>query len=102
MFPEGRRREGPVVEDLFDGPAYVACRERVPIVPIGIGGSDRAMPIGSKMVLPRKIVVVVGEPIYPEVPLEGRVPRSEVTAFTAQLQERLQALYDDAKARAGG
>ncbi len=101
MFPEGRRREGPVIEEIFDGPAYVACRERVPIVPIGIGGSDRAMPIGSKFVRPAKVVVVVGEPMYPDVPLEGRVPRSDVNAFSAQLKERLQELYDEAKARAG-
>jgi 1-acyl-sn-glycerol-3-phosphate acyltransferase len=101
MFPEGRRREGPVIEDIFDGPAYVACRERVPIVPIGIGGSDRAMPIGSKMVFPRKVVVVVGEPIYPDVPAEGRVPRADVNAFSDRLKARLQELYDDAKDRAG-
>jgi len=101
MFPEGRRREGPVIEDIYDGPAYVACRERVPIVPIGIGGSDKAMPIGSKMVRPHKVVVVVGEPMYPDVPLEGRVPRTAINEFSAQLQERLQELYDEAKARAG-
>lgn len=101
MFPEGRRREGPVVEELLDGPAYVACRQRVPIVPIGIGGSDRAMPIGSKMVLPRKVVVLVGEPIYPDVPLEGRVPRRKVTAVSQELRERIQELYDEAQRLAG-
>ena len=101
MFPEGRRREGPVIEELLDGPAFVACRQRVPIVPIGLGGSDRAMPIGSKMILPRKVVVLVGEPIYPDVPLEGRVPRSEVTAFSEQLRDRLQVLYDEAQRLAG-
>ena len=73
LFPEGRRKDGPVVEDLFDGPAFVACRQRVPIVPVGIGGAERAMPIGSKMVWPRKIVLTVGEPIYPDVPVSGRV-----------------------------
>ena len=38
VFPEGTRRSGPVVEDLFDGPAYLAARTGVPIVPLGIGG----------------------------------------------------------------
>ncbi|MEZ5238141.1 MAG: lysophospholipid acyltransferase family protein [Microthrixaceae bacterium] len=41
MFPEGRRREGPEITEMQQGPAFVACRKRVPIVPVGIGGSDR-------------------------------------------------------------
>lgn len=100
MFPEGRRKAGDVVEDLFDGPAYVACKQRVPIVPMGIGGSDRAMPIGSKFVFPRKIVLVVGEPIYPDVPLEGRVPRADINATTERLRIAVQDLYDEARRRA--
>jgi 1-acyl-sn-glycerol-3-phosphate acyltransferase len=101
MFPEGRRKEGDVVVDLFDGPAYVACKQRVPLVPMGIGGSDRAMPIGSKFVFPRKIVLVVGEPIYPDVPLEGRVPRADVNATTERVRVAVQDLYDESRRRAG-
>jgi len=97
MFPEGRRKEGPTILDPFDGPAYAACRERVPIVPIGIGGSDRAMPIGSKFIWPRKVTLVIGEPIYPDVALEGRVPRSAVQALTGELVADLQRLYDEAQ-----
>ncbi len=101
MFPEGRRKEGPVVEDIFDGPAFCASRQRVPIVPMGVAGSDRAMPIGSKMVWPRKVVLVIGEPIYPDVPLAGQVPREKVRVLSAELQGALQDLYDDAKGRLG-
>lgn len=101
MFPEGRRKAGPVVEDLFAGPAYVACNERVPIVPVGIGGSARAMPIGSKMVWPRRIVLVVGEPIYPDVEVEGRVPRAVLDATTERLRVAVQRLYEEASALAG-
>lgn len=101
MFPEGRRKAGDEVVDLFDGPAFVACRKRVPIVPMGIGGSDRAMPIGAKFVFPRKIVILIGEPIYPDVPLEGRVPRPIVNATTERLRVAVQDLYDEARRRAG-
>ena len=72
------------------------------VVNIGIGGSDRAMPIGSKFVYPRKIVLVIGEPIYPDVPLDGRVPRDVVRATTDRLHETLQVLYDDSRTRATG
>ena len=102
MFPEGRRKEGPTILDMFDGPAYVSCCERVPILPMGMGGSERAMPIGSKMVRPADIVIVVGELIYPDVPLKGRVPRSSVSELTARLGVALQGLYDEARSISEG
>jgi 1-acyl-sn-glycerol-3-phosphate acyltransferase len=97
MFPEGRRREGDEVVDLLEGPAWVACRNRVPIVPVGLGGTDRAMPIGSKVIRPVKLRVVIGEPIFPDVPVEGRVPRGAVAELTEQLRLALQQRYDEAR-----
>jgi 1-acyl-sn-glycerol-3-phosphate acyltransferase len=98
MFPEGRRKEGDTVEDLFRGPAFVAARRRVPIVPVGIGGSDAAMPIGKKLIYPRKIVCILGEPLYPDVELEGRVSRDQVNELLERLRVDLERLYADAKA----
>ena len=66
MFPEGTRQAGPVVEQLFEGAAYVATRTGVPIVPVGIGGSERAMPKGSKLLRPVKLHVVVGPALRPK------------------------------------
>jgi 1-acyl-sn-glycerol-3-phosphate acyltransferase len=102
MFPEGTRRSGAEISEIFDGTAYVAARAGVPIVPVGIGGSDEAMPVGAKMVKPRKIVLVVGPPIVPP-PGDGtgRVKRRVVREMTAQLQSDLQALYDEARRLAG-
>jgi len=101
MFPEGTRRSGPVVEELFDGPAYVAAKTQVPIVPVGIGGSEAMMPKGSKFIRPHKIVLVVGEPIEPPPPSEGgRTSRKAVKAITEQLRVDIQKLFDDAQSRA--
>ena len=46
MFPEGTRRTGPVLlaEEMHDGPAYVACKAGIPIVPVGIGGIGTPCP----------------------------------------------------------
>lgn len=102
MFPEGARCTGPVVEELFDGTAYVAARTRVPIIPVGIGGSEAMMPKGAKFPRPSKLVLVVGEAILPPEPTErGRVPRSGVADLTAELHLRLQDLFDEAQRRAG-
>jgi 1-acyl-sn-glycerol-3-phosphate acyltransferase len=102
MFPEGTRRSGPLVEDLFDGPAYVAARTGAPLVPVGIGGSDKAMPLGSKLVRPHRIVLVVGEPIAPP-PGDGtgRVRRRVVRELTERLRASVQALYDEARRLVG-
>jgi 1-acyl-sn-glycerol-3-phosphate acyltransferase len=98
LFPEGTRRSGPVVEDLHEGAAFLAARTGAPIIPIGIGGSDKAMPKGSKMVRPVKIALVVGQPLAaPARSAKGRVPRHQVHALTEQLQVELQSLYDQAQ-----
>jgi 1-acyl-sn-glycerol-3-phosphate acyltransferase len=102
MFPEGTRRSGDTIEDLFDGPAYVAARAGVPLVPVGVGGSDAAMPVGAKFIKPHKIVLVVGPPIYPPAgDGSGRVKRRVVREMTAQLRDEVQLLYDEARRLAG-
>lgn len=102
IFPEGARQSGPLVCEMFDGPAFIASRTGAPIVPLGIGGSARAMPIGKTFIRPRKIVLVVGEPLQaPERNAKGRVPRRAVSDLTTQLSERIQELFDEAQVRAG-
>lgn len=101
LFPEGTRQSGPVVQPLFDGAAYVAVKAGVPIIPVGIGGSEGVMPKGSKMIYPRKCVIVVGEPITPQADETGRIPRSAVKDITEQLTVELQRLFDEAQQLAG-
>lgn len=101
MFPEGRRKSGPVVQDILEGPAWVATRNRIPVVPVGLGNTAAAMPIGAKMFRPVKVRVEIGEPIYPDVPLTGRVPRGAVAEFTAQIRDAVQRQYDIAEGKPG-
>ncbi|MGC1513312.1 MAG: lysophospholipid acyltransferase family protein [Acidimicrobiales bacterium] len=98
MFPEGTRRSGPLVEDVFDGVAFVAARGGVPIVPVGIGGSEPAMPKGARMVRPVRIHMVIGAPLFPEkTPEAGRVPRRVVRELSEQLRDEMQRLFDEAE-----
>jgi 1-acyl-sn-glycerol-3-phosphate acyltransferase len=102
MFPEGTRCSGPIIEELFDGTAFVAARTGVPIVPMGIGGSEAMMPKGARFLHRSRLVLVVGDPIpAPERTEKGRVPRSAVGALTERLHDDLQVLFDDAMQRAG-
>jgi 1-acyl-sn-glycerol-3-phosphate acyltransferase len=102
MFPEGTRQSGPVVQPVYDGTAYVAARTGVPLLPVGIGGSEQVMPKGSKFIWPRKVVLVVGDPIpMPKGDGSGRVPRRVIRELTTELHDTMQTLFDDARKRAG-
>jgi len=100
MFPEGTRQFGPTIQPLFDGAAYLAIKAGVPIVPVGIGGTEAVMRKGSKFIYPKKCVVVIGKPLLPPQSQTGRTPRSATTELTAQLKQSLQELFDLAQARA--
>ena len=104
LFPEGERKTGPDVHALFDGAAYIAVKAGVPIVPVGIAGSERAMPKGAKFIVPRKVHVVVGPPIA--VPtdadgqaLQGKAQRIAVRDLSTVLHDELQRLFDTAQSR---
>jgi len=99
IFPEGERKDGPEVHPLLDGAAFLAAKAGVPIVPVGIGGSDRAMPRGAKFVYPHKVHVIVGEPMTVDTNDRGRASREQLNATTVRLRAELQRLYDLAQAR---
>ena len=104
MFPEGMRRDGPIVEaeNMFDGPSFVSGRQQVPIVPVGIASTEEAMPKGKKFIYPVKLVFIVGEPMAPPAQNDnGRVPRAAIKEHTEQLRQRLQELFDEAKVLRG-
>ena len=104
LFPEGERQEGPVIQPLFDGAVYVALKARVPIVPVGIAGSERVMPKGARFIFPKKVHVVIGAPIVPEagdLPEGSRVPRAVLAQQSALLHAELQRLFDLAMTRVG-
>jgi 1-acyl-sn-glycerol-3-phosphate acyltransferase len=99
VFPEGTRRKGPLIEDLHDGAAYLAARAGVPLVPVGIGGSEEILAKGRKVPKLKKVVLVVGDPLEPPR-REGPVRRSDVAALTERLRKEVQELFDQAQALA--
>jgi len=103
IFPEGARQEGPRIKPIFEGAVWIASRSNVPIVPVGIGGSANAQPIGVKIPRPTPVHFFVGEPMAPPRPLPGRkrVGREQLDDFASELRERLQELFDEAQASVG-
>lgn len=98
VFAEGTRQQGPVIGELKQGASFLACRASVPLIPVGIGGGERAFPIGARMVKPTRVALIVGEPIIPPLrPAGDRVRRSTITSVSDELRDRLQLLFDQAQ-----
>jgi 1-acyl-sn-glycerol-3-phosphate acyltransferase len=117
MFPEGTRRSGPEVTQLKDGVVYLALRAGVPVVPVGIGGSERAMPRGSSFPRPRRVNVVIGPPVPARSPADAsgrdessepadpaisrkraRVTREATTEQSLRVRAAIQQAFDAAEA----
>ena len=112
VFPEGARQEGPKLQPLFVGVAWLAAKSGAPVVPLGIGGSQKVMPIGKIMPRPHRIRMIFGEPIPPpqignssagksSAGKSARASREAREAFTQNLSDELQALFDEAQEWAG-
>jgi 1-acyl-sn-glycerol-3-phosphate acyltransferase len=111
MFPEGTRRSGTEVKELKDGVAYLALSARVPIVPVGIGGGERAMARGSSFPHPSRVNIVIGKPVpvdhaesaapgaEPNDPVRGRSrpSRSQIAEHSKRLQAAIQEVFDVAE-----
>jgi 1-acyl-sn-glycerol-3-phosphate acyltransferase len=100
VFPEGTRGSGPRLGPLFDGAAYLAVKVGVPIVPVGVGGSEDILPKGSRFPRFKKVAVVVGCPIQPP-DLDGRARRAAAGKMTDELGTELQRVFTDALLLAG-
>lgn len=97
VYPEGTRQHGPKIAALQPGAAYLALRAGVPIVPVGIAGSEEILrDHESKMPRFKRVGIVVGEPIVGERRASGIVPREQVDALSARLHDALQVVLDEA------
>jgi 1-acyl-sn-glycerol-3-phosphate acyltransferase len=67
IYPEGTRTRDGFLHRGHTGFARLAMRANVPIVPIGLVGTDAVQPVDSRMPkLFRSVTVRFGEPIAPE------------------------------------
>ena len=99
LFPEGTRKDGPEIGEILEGATYLSARLRAPIVPVGVGGSAKAMPVGKKLPRRTKVRLYVGEAIEPPAENEkGRVPRSVIRERTEELRASLQDCFDRSSA----
>ncbi len=64
VFPEGTRSRDGLLHRGHVGAAHLALTTGAPIVPVGIVGTDRVLPTGSRIVRPfQEATITLGEPI---------------------------------------
>lgn len=88
LFPEGGRSGDGHLQPFLNGPAFMAIRAQVPLVPMALIGTDELLPMHSKTYFPVPVTLAVGEPIS----TQGLTAR-DVDSLTETLRERVSALY---------
>ena len=71
VYPEGTRsRDGRLYRGRT-GIGWLALEAGVPVVPVGLTGTDRVQPVGARFPRVRRVRVRFGEPIRPEAYADG-------------------------------
>lgn len=67
LFPEGTRSKDGTIRDPKAGVGYLAANAGVPIVPVLIKGSDKALPRYAVMIRLKRIKVIAARPVEPKM-----------------------------------
>jgi 1-acyl-sn-glycerol-3-phosphate acyltransferase len=87
VFPEGGRSRDGQLGPFMSGPAYMAIRAGVPIIPMALIGTFELLPIHTRHFSPRPLELRIGTPI----PTTGLTARQS-EALTAQLRQAIDEL----------
>ena len=96
VFPEGTRHSGRQVGEIYGGAAFLSARTGVPILPVGIAGTEEAMPPHAKFLRRVPVSIVIGKPLLPPSIESGRLSSSQRSEFTVRLREAMQLAMDEA------
>lgn len=88
IFPEGGRSESGHLGGFLNGPAFMAIRAGVPIVPMALVGTHELLPIHTWEFHPVPVTLVIGEPIE----TAGYSIR-QTEELTERLREAIRRLY---------
>ncbi len=90
MFPEGSRSQNARLKPAFSGSALIALRSGVPILPIGITGTERIKGVAWLLHRPQ-IMVNIGHPFHLP-PVSGKLTKVELAKLTNYMMERIAEL----------
>ncbi|MEJ7595824.1 MAG: lysophospholipid acyltransferase family protein [Planctomycetaceae bacterium] len=100
IFPEGTRSSGTEVRTFRPGFLAMVRRTNQPVYPVGIAGSDRAMPRGAWLIRPGKIQIVYGTPFTAEE--MARLQSGDDAAFCELARQRVSDCVAIAQSQLSG
>jgi len=89
-FPEGTRSKSAQLQFAFSGSALIALRSGVPILPIGITGTERIKGVAWLLRRPQ-ITVNIGHPFYLP-PASSKLTKVELARLTDYMMGRIAEL----------
>ncbi len=96
MFPEGTRNQDEGLGQAHGGVAFVSMRSGASIIPVGIVGTDRIRPKGTRLVHFPRVTISFGAPVCPEA-YEHLDRKDRQEAMTADVMRRITEEIDRAK-----
>lgn len=100
IFPEGTRQvQGAPTDEpsaAHAGVAFIAMRAGVPVVPVGIAGTERALPKGAKLPRFPRVTIRYGEPVSADDFAEGG-RKERMNAMTAEIMRRVSTARAEAE-----
>ncbi|MFC2016828.1 lysophospholipid acyltransferase family protein, partial [Chloroflexota bacterium] len=90
MFPEGTRSKNGQLQPAFSGSALIALRNGVPILPVGITGTEKIKGLAWLLHRPQ-ITVNIGRPFHLP-PVSGKLTKVELARFTDYIMGRIAEL----------
>ncbi|MCE7872692.1 1-acyl-sn-glycerol-3-phosphate acyltransferase [bacterium CPR1] len=92
VYPEGRISPDGELLPLYPGVAMLALRERCPVVPARMRGTDGFLPLGSKLIRFHPKSVRFGPALDFGAPRPGESIKTQVQAATERLREAMLGL----------
>lgn len=93
MFPEGTRNTGGDLLEFRTGAARLAARTRVPIIPVAVHNTNKALPPG-KWLRPARISIRFGEPFELTELYDTNDKGAAMEQALARIKEHVEALSE--------
>jgi 1-acyl-sn-glycerol-3-phosphate acyltransferase len=94
LFPEGTRSRNGIIQDPKAGVGYLAANAGVPIVPVLITGSDRALPPHAAMIRLKRVKAVAARAVEPKAFL-NKDGGYDYQAISDEVMRRIRKLSED-------